>query len=229
MPPRSDVSLIRSQISFMTLNSIISDNFEEIINEINQEILDFRIIKFWKKTNPELTITELRDSFWTDAKSRAEFSVDLGVEFGKMFEIFLPFFIRDKGFDCSPSFNSGGDMIFNNKAYEIKTGQGDSIQGATHSPKEEKPMNLIQVLWEFNKTSTLTQLLETKAFVSSMNVCVLDNVQITRVGTHSGNNSRTTFKFPVEMYDVIDESMVFGKCTKGTKNVVFKKTPIVYF
>jgi hypothetical protein len=90
-------------------------------------------------------------------------------------------------------------------------------------------MNLIQVLWEFNKTSTLTQLLETKAFVSSMNVCVLDNVQITRVGTHSGNNSRTTFKFPVEMYDVIDESMVFGKCTKGTKNVVFKKTPIVYF
>ena len=152
----------------MTLNSIISDNFEEIITQVNQEILDFRILKFWKKTNPELTITELRDSFWTDAKSRAEFSVDLGVEFGKMFEIFLPFFIRDKGFDCSPSFNSGGDMIFNNKAYEIKTGQGDSIQGATHSPKEEKPMNLIQVLWEFNKTSTLTELLETKAFVSSM-------------------------------------------------------------
>lgn len=213
----------------MTLNNIISDNFEEIITQINQEILDFRILKFWKKTNPELTLTELRDSFWTDAKSRAEFSVDLGVEFGKMFEIFLPFFIRDKSFDCSPSFNSGGDMIFNNKAYEIKTGQGDSIQGATHSPKEEKPMNLIQVLWEFNKTATLTELLETKAFVSSMNVCVLDNVQITRVGIHSGNNSRTTFKFPVEMYDVIDESMVFGKCTKGTKNVVFKKTPIVYF
>jgi hypothetical protein len=150
----------------MTLNNIISDNFEEIITQINQEILDFRILKFWKKTNPELTLTELRDSFWTDAKSRAEFSVDLGVEFGKMFEIFLPFFIRDKGFDCSPSFNSGGDMIFNNKAYEIKTGQGDSIQGATHSPKEEKPMNLVQVLWEFNKTSTLTELLETKAFVS---------------------------------------------------------------
>lgn len=213
----------------MTLNNIISDNFEEIIAQINQEILDFRILKFWKKTNPELTITELRDSFWTDVKSRAEFSVDLGVEFGKMFEIFLPFFIGDKGFNCNPSFNSGGDMLFNNKAYEIKTGQGVSIQGATHSPKEEKPMNLVQVLWQFNKTSTLTELLETKAFVSCMNLCVLDDVLITRMGTHSGNNSRTTFKFSKEMYDVVEESMVFGKCRRGRDYVIFEKTPIVYF
>ena len=213
----------------MTLNQIISDNFEEILNEVNQEILDFRILKFWKKINPELKITELRDSFWTDKKSRAEFSVDLGVEFGKMFELFLPFFLQKKGYDCQPSFNSGGDMIFQGKPYEIKTGQGNDIQGATHSPKEEKPMNLVQVLWEFNKTQSLTELLESKAFVSHLNLCVLDDVQITRMGTHTGNNSRTTFKFPREMYDVIQESMIFGKCSQGTKNVVFKKAPIAYF
>ena len=213
----------------MTLNQIISDNFEEILNEVNQEILDFRVLKFWKKINPELTLVQLRDSFWTDSKSRAEFSVDLGVEFGKMFELFLPFFLQEKGYECQPSFNSGGDMIFRGKPYEIKTGQGNDIQGATHSPKEEKPMNLVQVLWDFNKDVPLTQLLETKAFVANMNLCVLDDIQITRMGTHSGNNSRTTFKFPVEMFSEIQESMVFGRCTKGTKNVVFKKTPIAYF
>lgn len=213
----------------MTLNSIISDNFEEIINEINQEILDFRILKFWKKTNPELTLTELRDSFWTDAKSRAEFSVDLGVEFGKMFELFLPFYLQRKGYDCEPSFNSEGDMVFRKKPFELKTGQGNDIQGATHSPKENKPMNLVQVLWEFNKTSTLTQLLETKAFVSCLNICVLDNVNAISIGEASDNSSRTKLKFPKEMCDVIQESTVFGKCRPGRDYVIFEKTPIVYF
>jgi len=213
----------------MTLNQIISDNFEEILNEVNQEILDFRIVKFWKKINPELTLTQLRDSFWIDTESKKEFSVDLGVEFGQMFELFLPFYLQKKGYDCQSSFTSNGDMIYAKKSIEIKTGQGNDIQGATHSPKEEKPMNLVQVLWDFNKDVPLTQLLETKAFVSSMNLCVLDDIRITRMGTHTGNNSRTTFKFPVEMFTEIQESMVFGRCTKGTKNVVFKKTPIAYF
>jgi|TARA_B100000073_G_scaffold190403_1_gene157612 hypothetical protein len=212
----------------MTLNQIISDNFEEILNKVNDEILDFRLLKFWKKINPELNIVQLRDSYWTDVKSRAEFSVDLGVEFGKMFELFLPFYLQDKGYDCSPSFNSGGDMIFQGKPYEIKTGQGNDIQGATHSPKEEKPMNLVQVLWEFDKTKNLNELLESKAFIASLNLCVLDDIRINRHGTHSGNNSRTTFKFPKEMHDVIEEAMIFGRCTKGSKNVVFKKTPIAY-
>jgi hypothetical protein len=213
----------------MTLNQIISDNFEEILNEVNREILDFRIVKFWKKINPELTLTQLRDSFWIDTESKKEFSVDLGVEFGKMFELFLPFYLQKKGYDCQSSFTSNGDMIYAKKSIEIKTGQGNDIQGATHSPKEEKPMNLVQVLWEFNKTQTLTQLLETKAFVSKMNLCVLDDVSITRIGTHSENNSRTTFKFPKEMQDVIEESTVFGKCRRGRKHVVFEKTPIAYF
>lgn len=213
----------------MTLNQIISDNFEEIITNLNQEILNFRILRLWKKTNPDWNLIELRDHFWTDAKGKKEFATDLGVEFGKMFELFLPIYLHEKGYDCVPSFNSEGDLILEGKSYELKTGQGDDIQGATHSPKEDKPMNLVQVLWEFDKQQSLNTLLETKGFISMMNLCVLDSVKIIRIGKESKNNSRTTYKFPKEMTDIIVENTVFGRCNRGKSYVVFKKTPIVYF
>jgi len=207
----------------------LTDNFGEIIEELNKEILNFRIVRFWQKINPSLTLTQLRDAYWQDAKSRSEFGVDLGVEFGKMFEMFLPFFLNEKGYACEPCFNSSGDMKFEGETKEIKTGTGGNIQGSTHSTgKETKPISMVQVLWEMNKETPLSELLQTKAFIKAINICVVDSISIERKGEHTDNNSRTTFSFTNKNFDALSDGLVFGRCRKGTKNVIFEKTQIVY-
>lgn len=209
------------------IKAIFEENIVEIIEDLNAELLQDRIINFWKKVGAHLTLTELVDTYWGEVKS--EFAVDLGVTFGKIFELYLPFKLQSLGYNVKPQFSSAGDMIEefagSDIYWELKTGRGDFIQGATHSPKEKGAMNLIQVLWDCHWDKSLNEIMETGEFISVINVCVFESTTVNSVGEHSDNNSRTTLKFTRDRYDDCVEACVYGKIKQNRVNVGFVKTP----
>ena len=66
------------------IKKVISDNISEIIADMNKELLQDRIIRFWGKVDSSLTLNQLVNQYWND-ESKSEFFVDLGVSFGKTF------------------------------------------------------------------------------------------------------------------------------------------------
>lgn len=209
------------------VKEIFQENIVEIIEDLNKELLQDRIINFWKKVGAHLTLTELVDTYWGEVKS--EFAVDLGVTFGKIFELYLPFKLQSLGYNVKPQFSSAGDMVEDYEGkdiyWELKTGRGKFIQGATHSPKEKGKMNLIQVLWDCHWDKSLNEILETGEFISVINVCVFQGTTVNSVGEHSNNNSRTTLQFTADRYEDCVEACVYGTIKKNRINVAFQKTP----
>ena len=208
----------------MTIKKFIQINSLEIIDDLNREMMDERIIKFWRKVGSHFTLREIMEKYWTDTK--AEFAVDLGVTFGKVFELYLPFKLAEAGFDIEPLFSSAGDMKEgDNKFWELKTGRGKFIQGTTHSPKEKSEMNLIQVLWDCRWDTPLDEL--NGEFISQLNICVFEGVTVDSVGEHSSNNSRTTMKFTADKFDMCVEACVIGSIKRNRINIGFIKESVV--
>ena len=185
----------------MDIKEVLQESVSEIISDMNEELLQDRIIRFWNRNDANLTLREFVNKYWED---KSEFAVDLGVSFGKIFEFYLPNFLTENGYPVKPKFTSAGDMsvVINGEEvhFEIKTGRGKFIQGATHSPKEKSALNLIQVLWDCHWDKPLNEILEDGLFISEMNICVFHNVVVDSVGEHSNNNSRTTLQFKKERY-----------------------------
>ncbi len=202
------------------IKSILKDNISEIIDDMNEELLQDRIIRFWKRNNSHLTLRQFVDTYWED---KSEFAVDLGVSFGKIFEFYLPCKLQELGYSVAPTFTSKGDMEEDGLHWEIKTGRGKFIQGATHSPKEKSALNLIQVLWECHWNKTLDEILADRKFISEINICVFHNIVVDSIGEHSNNNSRTTLQFRNDRYDECVDACVYGSIKKNRKNVGFVK------
>ena len=213
------------------LKSIIKEHINEIIVDMNEELLNDRIVRFWKRNDEDLTLRQFVDKYWED---KSEFAVDLGVSFGKIFEFYLPNKLQELGCDITPTFTSKGDMLENGvsgtsilykwrKNWEIKTGRGKFIQGATHSPKEKSALNLIQVLWDCYWDKTLDSILFNRKFISEINICVFDNIVVDSVGEHSNNNSRTTLQFRKDRFDECVDACVYGSIKKNRVNVGFVK------
>ena len=218
----------------MTIKSVLKDNVYPIISDLNEEMLKDRIVRFWDKVDSNLTLNELVDKHWVGKKAKKEFSVDLGVSFGKNFELYLPFKLKSLGCNVEPTFTSDGDMVEKwkevieqmRKNWELKTGQGKFIQGATHSPKEKKPLNLIQVLWNAHWDKTLVEIKNDRKFIKEMNICVFDNIVVDSVGEHSDNNSRTSLIFRNHLYNDCLDACVFGDIKNNPKNVGFVKESV---
>ena len=204
----------------MTIKSILSENVDEIITDMNEELLNDRIVGFWKRNDKELTLRQFVNKYWED---KSEFAVDLGVSFGKIFEFYLPFKLQELGCDITPTFTSKGDMLEGETHWEIKTGRGKFIQGATHSPKEKSALNLIQVLWNCYWDKTLNEILVDRKFISEINICVFDNIVVDSIGEHSNNNSRTTLQFKKDRYDECVDACVYGSIKQNRINVAFVK------
>ena len=204
----------------MTIKSVLKDNVNQIIVDMNEELLNDRIIRFWAKVNSNLTLREFVSTYWED---KSEFAVDLGVSFGKIFEFYLPFKLQELGCNVEPTFTSKGDMVEDNTHWEIKTGRGKFIQGATHSPKEKSSLNLIQVLWDCYWDKTLDEILEDRKFISEINICVFNDIVVDSIGEHSNNNSRTTLQFRRDRYDECVDACVYGSIKENRVNVAFVK------
>jgi hypothetical protein len=195
-----------------------------LLPELNEELLQDRIIRFWQRVGSHLTLSQLVEKYWGETKS--EFCVDLGVTFGKITELYLPFAMMQAGLDTTPSFSSSGDVLVDDIHWEIKTGRGGFIQGATHSPKEKSEMNLIQILWDCHWDKTLDEILEDRQFIKELNICVFEGVVVNSVGQHSDNNSRTTLQFKRHMIDECIDACVYGAIKQNRINIKFVKEPV---
>ena len=205
------------------IKSVLREHISEIIDDMNEELLQDRIIRFWKRNNSHLTLKQFVDTYWED---KSEFAVDLGVSFGKIFEFYLPCKLQELGYNVIPTFTSKGDMIENDISWEIKTGRGKFIQGATHSPKEKSALNLIQVLWDCHWNKTLDDILADRKFISEINICVFHNIIVDSIGEHSNNNSRTTLQFKNNRYSECLDACVFGSIKQNRVNVGFVKESV---
>ena len=205
------------------LKSILKEHINEIIVDMNEELLNDRIIRFWKRNDEDLTLRQFVDKYWED---KSEFAVDLGVSFGKIFEFYLPNKLQELGCDITPTFTSKGDMLEGETNWEIKTGRGKFIQGATHSPKEKSALNLIQVLWDCHWDKTLDDILADRKFISEINICVFRDIIVDSIGEHSNNNSRTTLQFKNNRYSECLDACVFGSIKQNRINVGFVKESV---
>ena len=205
------------------LKSIIKEHINEIIVDMNEELLNDRIVRFWKRNDEDLTLRQFVDKYWED---KSEFAVDLGVSFGKIFEFYLPNKLQELGCDITPTFTSKGDMLEGDTNWEIKTGRGKFIQGATHSPKEKSALNLIQVLWDCHWDLTLAELKHDRKFIKEMNICVFNDIIVDSVGEHSDNNSRTTLQFKKDRFDECVNACVYGRIKQNRINVAFIKESV---
>ena len=217
-----------------SIKTLIRENINDIINDLNEELLSDRILRFWDKVNIMerdskpygYTLDELMCTYWVGKKARSEFAVDLGVTFGKITELYLPFKLKSLGCNVVPIFTSEGDMKELEKFWEIKTGRGKFIQGATHSPKEKKPLNLIQILWDCHWNKTLAEIKHDRKFIKQLNICVFDDIIVDSIGEHSDNNSRTQLVFRNHLYNECGDACVYGTIKKNTKNVGFVKQSV---
>jgi hypothetical protein len=217
-----------------SIKTLIRENINDIINDLNEELLSDRILRFWDKVNIMerdskpygYTLDELMCTYWVGKKARSEFAVDLGVTFGKITELYLPFKLKSLGCNVVPIFTSEGDMKELEKFWEIKTGRGKFIQGATHSPKEKKPLNLIQILWDCHWNKTLAEIKHDRKFIKQLNICVFDDIIVDSIGEHSDNNSRTQLVFRNHLYNECVDACVYGTIKKNTKNVGFVKQSV---
>ncbi len=214
-----------------SIKTLIRENINDIVNDLNEELLQDRIVRFWDKVNIMdrdikpygYTLDELVTKHWG---VRSEFTVDLGVTFGKVFELYLPFKLKSLGCNVVPTFTSKGDMKEGETYWEIKTGRGKFIQGATHSPKEKNALNLIQVLWDCHWDITLAELKHDRKFIKEMNICVFNDIIVDSVGEHSDNNSRTTLQFKKDRFDECVDACVYGRIKQNRINVAFIKESV---
>ena len=214
-----------------SIKTLIRENINDIVNDLNEELLQDRIVRFWDKVNIMdrdikpygYTLDELVTKHWG---VRSEFTVDLGVTFGKVFELYLPFKLKSLGCNVVPTFTSKGDMKEGETYWEIKTGRGKFIQGATHSPKEKNALNLIQVLWDCHWDLTLAELKHDRKFIKEMNICVFNDIIVDSVGEHSDNNSRTTLQFKKDRFDECVDACVYGRIKQNRINVAFIKESV---
>ena len=134
--------------------------------------------------------------------------------------------MKSLGCNVVPIFTSEGDMKELEKFWEIKTGRGKFIQCATHSPKEKKPLNLIQILWDCHWNKTLAEIKHDRKFIKQLNICVFDDIIVDSIGEHSDNNSRTQLVFRNHLYNECVDACVYGTIKKNTKNVGFVKQSV---
>ena len=206
-----------------SIKTLIRENINDIINDLNEELLSDRIVRFWRRNDEDLTLRQFVNKYWED---KSEFAVDLGVSFGKIFEFYLPNKLQELGCDITPTFTSKGDMKEGETYWEIKTGRGKFIQGATHSPKEKNALNLIQVLWDCHWDITLAELKHDRKFIKEMNICVFNDIIVDSVGEHSDNNSRTTLQFKKDRFDECVDACVYGRIKQNRINVAFIKESV---
>ena len=103
-----------------------------------------------------------------------------------------------KAADCNVKrkADSKGDITINGEPWEIKTTQGDNMQGATHSAR--KPPRYIKIKYKLDYDKPLS-LDNNEGFFTEYGVWVSDSIQPSWWrGKATKNNSRTTLKIPIE-------------------------------
>ena len=138
------------------------------------------------------------------------------VRIAELFEEGFYRVLSSKGVDIRRAANEKGDFIIDGKPWEMKTTQGDKMQGATHSSSKESRYIMIKYKLDYDrKLSENNQNL----FID-YGVWLSENIEDQWwYGNPTRNNSRTTLNVPSEKSDSIVS--VIGEVKKNKKYCKF--------
>ena len=123
-------------------------------------------------------------------------------ELGELFEEAIFEVLKAAGLIVKRKADSGGDITINGKSWEIKTTQGDDIQGATHS--SQKPPRYIMIKYKLDYDKALS-LENNEGLIIEFGVWISEDIDSDWWhGEATGNNSRTTLKIPIEGGSIIE-------------------------
>ena len=124
------------------------------------------------------------------------------VRLGELFEEAIYEVLKAAGLIVKRKADSGGDITINGKSWEIKTTQGDDIQGATHS--SQKPPRYIMIKYKLDYDKALS-LENNEGLIIEFGVWISEDIDSDWWhGEATGNNSRTTLKIPIEGGSIIE-------------------------
>mgnify|MGYP001172236741 CR=1 FL=1 len=90
----------------------------------------------------------LNEQWPDDTIDKSQKTGMITVRLGELFEEATYEVLKAAGLDVKRKADSGGDITINGKPWEIKTTQGDDIQGATHS--SQKPPRYIMIKYNLD-------------------------------------------------------------------------------
>ena len=131
----------------------------------------------------------------------------------QLFEKSVERMLKEARVNVKPKADSEGDITINGKPWEIKTSQGDNIQGATHSA--QKPPRYIMIKYKLDYDKALS-LENNEGLITEFGVWLSKSINpLWWHGKPSNTNSRTTLRVPSEEYGVI-ETVIGGIDIQGS-------------
>ena len=176
--------------------------------DLNDPIV-FYGVKDWVEENLQYVLGiparkgfSLNEQWPDDTIDKSQKTGLVTVRLGELFEEAIYIMLKEAGYNVRRKADSGGDITIDGKPYEIKTTQGNDIQGATHSAS--KPPRYIMIKYKLNYDKALS-LENNEGFIVEYGVWISESIDPSWWhGEASGNNSRTTLKIPIEDGDIIE-------------------------
>ena len=141
------------------------------------------------------------------------------VRLGELFEEGIYEILKDAGFNVKRKADSGGDITINGKPWEIKTTQGNDMQGATHSSSKPPCYVMIKYKLDYDKALSLE---DNEGLIIEYGVWLSESIESNWWrGEATGNNSRTILKIPASAGGKIETAI--GDLDSTSRNRMYCK------
>ena len=166
-------------------------------------------VKDWVEDNIQYVLgiparkgMSLNEQWPDDTIDKSQKTGLITVRLGELFEEATYEVLGDAAVNVKRKADSGGDITIGVHAWEIKTSQGDDIQGATHSSQKPPCYIMIKYKLDYDKPLSLEN---NEGLIIEFGVWTSESIDSSWWhGEASGNNSRTTLKIPIEDGGVIE-------------------------
>ena len=178
------------------------------MNKLNDPII-FYGVKDWVEENimysmlglAALNNLSINEEWPDDTIDKSQKTGMITTALSQLFEKSVERMLKEAHVNVKPKADSEGDITINGEPWEIKTSQGDNIQGATHSA--QKPPRYIMIKYKLDYDKALS-LENNDGLIIEYGVWVSESIQpFWWSGEATNNNSRTILRVPTDNVDEI--------------------------
>jgi hypothetical protein len=156
----------------------------------------------------------LNEYYPDDTIDKAQKTGQITVRLAELFEEANYVMTKEAGIKVKRKADSEGDITIDGKSWEIKTTQGNDMQGATHSANKSSCYIKIKYKLDYDKPILLEN---NEGIIREYGVWVSEYIQPSWWrGKPTKNNSRTTLKIPIENGSEINT--IIGDINYSSKN-----------
>lgn len=201
------------------MNTIDKMNNKEVFLEVLSWVEDHLYCVFGV---PILNNNSLNEQWPDDTIDKSQKTGLITVRIAELFEEGFYRVLSSKGVDIRRAANEKGDFIIDGKPWEMKTTQGDKMQGATHSSSKDSRYIMIKYKLDYDKKLSENN----SGLFVDYGVWLSEEIQNEWwSGQATNNNSRTVLNVPYDKYDSIVS--VIGEVKVNRKYCKFINESIV--